>query len=57
MWNEFNKVVQCHNCGQQWRPLVGYMEQAWEEKGQIQNLLGLAEGDNIIEEIRRIIGE
>lgn len=20
MWNEFNKVVQCHNCGQVWNP-------------------------------------
>jgi len=20
MWNEFNKFVQCHNCGQVWNP-------------------------------------
>lgn len=128
MWNEFNKVVQCHNCGHVWEPkpatiagielkagdivkfddglvaevakdndlvtdmgsphwgsvwLVGHYpprfthkgglqvisnhrpnallsqhkEAAWNEKRVIQNLLGLAEGDDLVQEIRRIIGE
>ncbi len=57
MWNEFNKVVQCHNCGQVWEPRNLFKTAAWNEKRVIQNLLGLAEGDDLVQEIRRIIGE
>lgn len=26
MWNEFNKVVQCHNCGEVWTPISRHLE-------------------------------
>lgn len=24
MWNDFNRVVQCHNCGAAWAPKEGH---------------------------------
>ena len=40
-YNEFNKVVQCHVCGQVWIPLVTLTDGEYELKVKImQKILG-----------------
>ena len=47
-WNPWNKVVQCHNCGQIWEALVKQSDRKPEERSGVGHFY-VREGDRVID--------